>query len=243
MKPQQEKPARFDDYAGNYAELIKDPIREKFAADNHFFFERKLQVIRRYFHKAGVVTETLDWLDIGCGRGDMLRAGLPFFRSATGCDPSNGMLQACTDLQVRIQESPGKLPFDDAVFDFLTAVCVYHHVPVQDRPGLTTEALRVLKPGGKFCVVEHNPWNIATRVIVSRTPVDAEANLLKPAETRSLLSDAGTRVLATRFFLLFPEMIYPYFRYVEEGLANVPLGGQYAVFAEKPGRPPAYTIP
>jgi SAM-dependent methyltransferase len=234
MKPQQEKPTTFDDYAGNYAELIRDPIREKFAESSRFFFERKIQVILGFFHKAGIRPETLDWLDIGCGQGDMLRAGESFFKSAAGCDPSKGMLQACTGLRVRSQESLENLPFDNASFDFLTAVCVYHHVPVDARPRLAIEALRVLRPGGTFCIIEHNPWNIATRVIVSRTPVDADANLLRPRETRRLLSNAGAGVLATRYFLLVPQMIYSYFRPIEEGLEPLPLGGQYAVFAQKP---------
>jgi SAM-dependent methyltransferase len=234
MKPRQEKPTAFDDFAGNYAELIKDPIRDKFAATSDFFFERKIQVILRFFRKAGIQPEKLDWLDIGCGQGNMLRAGLPFFKSAAGCDPSKGMLQACTGLKVRAQESLDKLPFADASFDFITTVCVYHHVPYAERRRLTIESLRVLKPAGTFCIIEHNPWNIGTRVIVSRTPVDADAKLLNPPETRRLLAQAGTRILGTRYFLLFPQTIYSCFGPVEVALQSVPLGGQYAVFAEKP---------
>jgi SAM-dependent methyltransferase len=234
MKPHEKKPTAFDGYAGNYAELIKDPIRDRFAAGSAFFFQRKMDVIRDFFGKAGIRAETLDWLDIGCGQGDMLRLGVPFFRSAAGCDPSKGMLQACTGLAVRAQESLEKLPFEDASFDFLTAVCVYHHVPCDERPRLTMEALRVLRPGGTFCIIEHNPWNVATRVIVSRTPVDADANLLRPSETRRLLSQAGTQIVGTRYFLLLPERVYKYIGAIEAVLEMVPVGGQYAVFAEKP---------
>jgi SAM-dependent methyltransferase len=231
MKPQQEKPTGFDDFAGNYAELIKDPIRDAFTASSDFFFERKIQVVRAFFRNAGIQPESLDWLDIGCGQGDMLRAGLPFFKSAAGCDPSEGMLECCAGLNVRTQESLDKLPFDDAAFDFVTAVCVYHHVPYEDRLRLTKEALRVLKPGGTFCIIEHNPWNVATRIIVSRTPVDADAKLLSPPETRRLLSQAGTRILGTRYFLLFPQKVYSHLSSIEGALQGVPLGGQYAVFA------------
>jgi SAM-dependent methyltransferase len=233
MKSQQEKPTTFDNYAGNYAELIRDPIREKFADNSRFFFERKIQVIRRFFEQLRIPLETMDWLDVGCGQGDMLRVGKPFFKSATGCDPSKGMLESCTGLQVRVQESLDKLPFDGAAFDFVTAVCVYHHVSYDARPRLTREVLRVLKPGGIFCVIEHNPWNIATRVIVSRTPVDADANLLSPRETRRMLSAVGSKVRATRYFLLFPESLYLHVSAIEEMLSLVPLGGQYSVFAQK----------
>src|SRR6266700_382411 len=126
MKPPQEKPTTFDDYAADYAASIHDPIRDKFARGNRFFFERKIQVICACFKRLGVSTQSLDWLDIGCGQGDLLRLGRRHFKSAAGCDPSQGMLKACRDLNVRHQRWLESLPFDDASFDFLTAVCVYH---------------------------------------------------------------------------------------------------------------------
>jgi len=233
MKRQQEEHTAFDRYASDYAALLRDPIREKFASGNRFFFERKIQVICRFFKNVGIEPENLDWLDVGCGQGDMLRVGKPFFRSAAGCDPSEGMLQACADLNVRKQESSEKLPFDDGNFDFLTAVCVYHHVPYGDRPRLTKEALRVLKPGGILCIIEHNPWNIVTRIIVSRTPVDADANLLSAGETRRVLSNTGMEILRTDYFLLFPERIHRYVAPIEDGLCRFALGGQYSVFARR----------
>ena len=233
MDLQEKKPSGFDDFAGDYEKLIRDPIRETFATSSRFFFQRKIEVIRRFFRRAGIASEKLDWLDIGCGQGDLLRVGVPYFRSATGCDPSKGMLEACKDLQVREQEFLKKLPFDDASFDFLTAVCVYHHVPQQERQQLTEEALRVLRPSGIFCIIEHNPWNVMTRIIVSRTPVDADAHLLSARKSRRLLSAAGTKILTTRYFLLFPEALHSYFGVIEQSVASIPLGGQYSVFAQK----------
>ena len=233
MKPQQEKPTTFDRFAGDYPALLHDPIREKFATTNRFFFERKVQVTRRFFRRIGIESQELDWLDVGCGQGDMLRVGQPWFKSATGCDPSEGMLRACTDLEVRKQESLEKLPFGDATFDFLTAVCVYHHVPLQHRLPFTREALRLVKPGGIFCVIEHNPWNPATRIIVSRSPIDADANLLSSRETRRLLSAGGAEVLGAKYFLLFPETIHRYVSAIEDSLEALPIGGQYSVFAKK----------
>jgi hypothetical protein len=40
------------------------------------------------------------------------------------------------------------------------------------------EIQRVLRPGGVFSLIEHNPLNPVTRLIVSRTPVDGNAKLL-----------------------------------------------------------------
>jgi SAM-dependent methyltransferase len=232
MKPNQEKPATFDEYADDYAALIHDPIRDKFAAGGAFFFERKLQIIRAFFRRRGVNMKTLAWLDIGCGQGDLLRMGRNDFKSAAGCDPSQGMLKTAADLEVRQQLSLEALPFDDGSFDFVTAVCVYHHVPLQRRPLLTAEALRILKPQGVFCIIEHNPLNPITRLIVARTPVDAGARLLSSGETRQLMSSAGSKVLETRHFLLFPERLR-FALPIEDAFAAIPLGGQYAVFTQR----------
>jgi SAM-dependent methyltransferase len=230
MDPQPEKPPAFDDYASDYAALIRDPLREKFADGNQFFFQRKVEVILAFFRRTGIRTENADWVDIGCGQGDLLRAGSRYFKSAAGCDPSKGMLKACNDLDVRHQTSMDSLPFADRSKDFVTAVCVYHHVPLDRRQVLTAEAARVLKPGGAFCIIEHNPWNPMTRLIVSRTPVDADARLLAAREAASLLSSAGLAFVETQFFLLFPERLHRFTRPLEDALRRLPLGGQYAVF-------------
>ena len=101
------------------------------------------------------------------------------------------------------------------------------------RIPLVCEALRLLKPGGIFCNVEHNPLNPVTRLIVSRTPVDADAQLLRARESQELVREAGARVLGTQYFLLFPELIHKYAAVIEDWLTFVPAGGQYAVFAQR----------
>jgi ubiquinone/menaquinone biosynthesis C-methylase UbiE len=232
MNPQQEKPSTFDNYADDYAALIRDPIRDRFAAGSRFFFERKIQVICDFFNSAEIDTRGLSWLDVGCGQGDLLRIGRQCFKSSAGCDPSHGMLKSCADLDVRHQPALESLPYEDRSFDFVSAVCVYHHVPVDRRTLLTAEAFRVLKPNGTFCIIEHNPYNPVTRLIVSRTPVDADARLLTTREAKRLLSTSISRVLRSRYFLLFPERLR-FLTPIENGLQAVPLGGQYAVFAQR----------
>ena len=231
MSKQPENPTEFDSYADRYAELIRDPLREKFSASDRFFAERKIQVIRKFYERRGVDTRKLRWLDVGCGQGDLLRLGKPHFGAATGTDPSSKMLESCADLDVRLQPSPGHLPFEDRSFDFITAVCVYHHVPEEQRPAFTGEILRLLKPGGIFCVIEHNPINPVTRLIVSRTPVDADAHLLTAGQTRNLLSSAGCSILDTQYFLFLPQRIHQYLGPLEDRLGRVPLGGQYCMMS------------
>jgi SAM-dependent methyltransferase len=223
----------FDAYARDYRQLIRDPIRDRFAPEGRFFAERKIKVLRDFYRTRGVDTRRVRWLDIGCGQGDLLSIGHSYFAAAAGCDPSAAMLAVCDGLDVRRQASESELPFDSASFDLITAVCVYHHVGVEERVSLTCEVLRVLRPGGIFAIIEHNPWNPATRLIVSRTPVDANAKLLSASAALKLMVGAGAKPVGTRFFLYFPERIYRYLAEVENALMWLPLGGQYSVFGTR----------
>jgi len=231
MSNRQKPPAEFDGFADDYQALLRDPLREKFTRDNEFFFERKLEVIQEFFDRAHLNTRELKWLDVGCGRGDLLRSGSHRFGGVAGCDPSERMLQSCHGFDVRHQVSEERLPFDDSTFDFITAVCVYHHVPKPRRAALTLEMKRLLGPRGVICIIEHNPFNPVTRLIVSRSPIDADAQLLRPAEAKKLLAETGVEVVRSVYFLLFPQRLYRRFAYVERSLSATPLGGQYAVFA------------
>lgn len=225
----------FDRYSPSYEELLKDPLRDRFVAgDSRFFHERKRDLVRQQFRKAKVDTASLAYLDLGCGKGELASLLRNDFGRVVGCDPSAGMLSFAEGIETRVQDNPATIPFGPAEFDFVTAVCVYHHVPPAGRLALTKEVGRVLKPGGIFAIVEHNPFNPITRKIVSRTPVDADAILLKPAETVSWLRQGAFKPGSPQFFLYFPEPIYRAGgRVLEPLLKALPLGGQYAVFAVK----------
>jgi SAM-dependent methyltransferase len=223
----------FDQYAEDYEALQNDPIRHSFSKDGTFFHERKWRLIRAFFESLGRDLRSISWLDIGCGKGELLRLGRSEVASVSGCDVSEGMLKLCPDIPSRPMPDPVSLPFPDESFDFLTAVCVYHHVAREERAALTREAARVLRRDGIFAVIEHNPFNPATRLIVGRLPMDRNAILLSAGETGRLLQDAGLRSLDTTYFLYLPEGAYRIFPALETALKRFPLGGQYAVFGQK----------
>jgi SAM-dependent methyltransferase len=223
----------FDRLAGDYEKLLDDPVRQYFAPGLAFFVTRKIDMLREFAARHGLDTQKATWLDVGCGKGELLRAGAPMFGRAIGCDVSLGMLEDCRGLDVVPQPDPDRLPFDDASVDWVTAVCIYHHVEPHNRPGLTADVHRVLKPGGVFALIEHNPLNPATRLIVSRTPIDQHAMLLSGATARRLLSEAELAVADTRYFLYVPERLFRWAGFIERSLGRVPLGGQYVVFGRK----------
>ena len=223
----------FDRYAASYGELLDDPLRNRFAKDPLHFHRRKWLLMRGFLRRSGIDPRTKRWLDVGCGRGELLELAGDQFATCVGCDPSTGMLSGDRSVKVIKQLSPVKLPFADRSMDLVTAVCIYHHVHGDDRRLLMEEMVRVLTPGGLCLIFEHNPWNPMTRAIVARCPVDLDAELLTATQTRQLLEASGFRVVSTDYFLFLPESSFERFSRAENILRKVPVGGQYCVAAEK----------
>jgi SAM-dependent methyltransferase len=229
------RPPRFDELSSSYEELLRDPLRDRFTGqESMFFHRRKSELIQRFFLRRKLETSGLRHLDVGCGKGELLNLLQADFAHSAGCDVSADMMSEITGIETRVQTAPLKIPFEDGTFDLVTAVCVYHHVPVAERGTLTSELRRVLRPGGIFCMIEHNPRNPVTRLIVSRTPVDADAILLEAAEARKLIAGGGLLTVEQAYFLYFPQSLYGYLGRMEGLLAKVPFGGQYAVFGQRP---------
>lgn len=231
MQNNEEQSPEFDRYASSYAELLDDPVRNRFTRDPLHFHRRKWILIQRLLKRVGVRSESLTWLDVGCGRGELLELAGKYFAEAIGCDPSCKMLPQSSSFSTHVQRSLIELPFDHCSIDIVTAVCVFHHIHGTDRGLLLDEIRRVLRPGGLLCMIEHNPWNPVTRLIVKRCPVDVDAELLSAGETGRLLNSAGFRPLALDYFLYLPEKIFSKFSAVERLLTKVPLGGQYALLS------------
>lgn len=219
----------FDRYASSYDDLLADPARDHFAQDPLHFHKRKWILMQRLLKRAGADASSLRWLDVGCGRGELLGLAGGHFARALGCDPSAAMLPSRGPFSVVQQRSLIELPFETASVDFVTAICVFHHVHGEARTKLIGEIRRVLTPGGLCCVIEHNPWNPVTRGIVRRCPVDVDAELLTARVARSLLHAADFFSLTTNYFLFLPESLFSRWSLLENALDSIPFGGQYAV--------------
>ncbi|WP_243305003.1 class I SAM-dependent methyltransferase [Geothrix oryzisoli] len=230
----EDKNREFDGFAGQYRELLKDPIREAFTKDSGFFAERKRQVFAAFFARQGMDPHRMRWLDVGCGQGELMSMAQADFAGSAGCDPSAEMLARAGNPNVRVQRTPTSIPYPDESFEFVSAVCVYHHVLPADRDALTRDIFRVLVPGGIFAMVEHNPLNPVTQIIVRRCPVDADAQLLLGRLARRLMHRQGFRNMGMDFFLFLPQGLTRRFPWVEKMLRKFPMGGQYCSFGFKP---------
>ncbi len=97
------------------------------------------------------------FLEIGCGVGRVGRVLAPFVKEWIGCDVSANMLGIARRRllglsNVRLQEVSGYdlQPIKDNSIDAVYTTVVFMHLEEWDRYNYVLEALRVLKPGGRF---------------------------------------------------------------------------------------------
>jgi ubiquinone/menaquinone biosynthesis C-methylase UbiE len=176
---------------------------------------------------------TLDALDVGCGIGITDRHLRGRFGSLTGTDVLEAALETAEreNPDVRyVRAERDRLPFEDATFDLVFASSVVQVVPIADRRGLVSELARVTRRDGLAVVIEHNPYNPATHLVVRRFR-SAEPILMLPArKTKRLLRSGGLVPVESGFFLLAPSR-RARLLWVERRLSRWPLAAQYYVAA------------
>ncbi len=99
----------------------------------------------------------LDMLDIGCGNGALLNALHDRLTTGTGVDESAGIIERArlkntgiSNLKFEKINGP-VLPFADASFDVVTSLMSFRYL---DWDPLLKEIKRVMKPGGKFLIID-----------------------------------------------------------------------------------------
>jgi SAM-dependent methyltransferase len=231
-------PARtdFDEYEDSYREEVEESI--SFAGGNlDHFTAAKADVL---VDLAGTVVgppESLSFLDLGCGPGETDAFLEGRVAALTGVDVAAKAVESARArnpwAEYRHVEAGAELPFASGSFDVCFAICVFHHVPVGERPALVAEMSRVCKPGGLVALFEHNPYNPLTRRAVSRCVFDEDAELLRRGETAALLREAGLDTVSGRYIVFFTRSS-PLRGWIERRLGWLPLGAQYAVAGRRP---------
>ena len=222
--------AQFDEYRTTYdAEL--SAATGFIQPDHTVFAESKANRIAEAAERhLGDVSRVVA-LDVGCGAGLVDSFLVSRVGELVGVDVSEGILKeaARRNPSVRYCSYPGgELPFDDASFDLVFATAVLHHVHGGDRPAFLRELRRVARPEGLIVVVEHNPLNPFSRLVVRRCVFDRDVALLRPKEVGALFEAAGIRLAERRFITFFPWRGRLFDR-AERRLGSLPLGAQYLV--------------
>ncbi|MCF8533680.1 MAG: class I SAM-dependent methyltransferase [Reyranella sp.] len=236
------EPAEFDDYAAEYAGGLDNPVKRIMGNSPDQFIAVKTRWLMR--REPVLSAGGLAMLDYGCGVGSLMRVLAESGGRAdfTGCDISTGMLrQVEKRWPARLGAPPAlasqqgaRTPFADGQFDVVTVSAVLHHVPVAERPAVYAELGRVLKPGGRLYVFEHNPRNPLVRYVIARTAIDRNAILLDATEVQHGLLNAARYDLDLDYLMFMPPGL-ALLRPVDRALAWLPLGAQYVVAARKLG--------
>jgi len=233
--------AEFDKHAASYDGGLDNPIKRLMGNSPDQFIAVKARWLLR--REKELRDGALSLLDYGCGAGDLMRvlAGLGARAAFSGCDVSTGMLAEAAKrwpggrgpAPSLAAQDGARTPFADGQFDIATVSAVLHHVPIAERPAVYAELGRVLKPGGRLYVFEHNPRNPLVRHVIARTLIDENAILLDANEVQSGLLDSARYEVETDYLMFMPPGI-KFLRSIDRALAWLPLGAQYAVAARKP---------
>jgi ubiquinone/menaquinone biosynthesis C-methylase UbiE len=128
-------------------------------------------------------------LDLGCGTGSLaiLIKQSHVLSQVYGLDADPQILDIARSkarkAQTKITLEQGlayQLPFPDAWFDRVLTSLVFHHLTTQQKKEALDEVYRVLRPGGKFAILDlgvpHDMYSWLVSQVVRRTE-QAEANI------------------------------------------------------------------
>lgn len=201
------------------------------------------QRIQHFASKVNFDRETV-LLDYGCGTGNYLHEIQKRFGCrCCGVEPSDGMRAAALTKNATLDIRSGdhrQIPFDDSTFDFAYMTDVIHHVP--DLPAMFSQLSRVIKTGGRLCIVTQSHAQIegrfynryfpsvagnekqrypdVPRIVETATQngfTDKDAEILHGSPT-ALVSDAFIRNVEERNFSMFRTLDEQEF---SEGLEKV----------------------
>lgn len=227
--------AEFDKFADEYRAMHAASIRLS-GEEPEYFAEYKVADIAAQLAREHAAARTA--LDFGAGVG----YSVPFFARhlpatrVTCLDVSRKSLDvgaARHGAAAEFRHFDGRqIPYPDGTFDVALASCVFHHIPHAEHVALLAEIRRVLAPGGRLFVFEHNPLNPLTRHAVNTCKFDEHAELVLAPTMKSRVRAAGFVTAAVRYRIFFPHALRG-LRPLEAQLTWLPLGAQYYVLAHK----------
>jgi SAM-dependent methyltransferase len=227
---------KFDSYANDYEKQLNESLRA--SGESSEYFARHKAVWLRRNAPAEAMGRILDY---GCGIGLATRHLAEFFPASVvhGFDLSENSLEraarrcdeALVDRKAKVVffSDPGRLEGDHTL---ILLANVLHHVPPPERDKLLRGVARLLAPGGRLLVWEHNPLNPLTRRVVASLPFDDDAILLPLGETSSRLRGVGLSLERRDYVFFFPRFLKG-LRFLEPWMRRLPLGAQYAVLAKR----------
>jgi SAM-dependent methyltransferase len=226
--------SEFDRYAAQYTELHRASIAAS-GEEPAYFSRYKARYMARAVGRAKAES-ALRILDFGCGVGNSMPPLRDAFPRAELCgvDPSTESIRLAGEQHAGVAQFKANdgqvIPHPGHSFDLVQVACVLHHIPPAERVHWMQEIHRVLRPGGRVFVFEHNVLNPLTLKAVRDCPFDEDAILLPRRELLGLAVAAGFNHVRNRYIVFFPAAL-SLLRPLEPVFGHVPLGAQYVVCA------------
>ncbi len=136
-------------------------------------------------------------LDFGCGTGNYANTiNKHSVAQVYGVEPSDGMREKAKAKNPNIVFVKGNhecIPFEDNYFDFIYMTDVIHHIP--DIGLMFTEIARVLKKGGKICIVTESHNQIDNRFYVKYFPSTAIVDKERYPDIDEIINEAKSHSL------------------------------------------------
>jgi len=233
MKTPETKP-EFDSYAQNYDQALQQGLSVSGEA-KEYFAEGRVAFLQKCLSKIKYQPQRV--LDFGCGTGTSVPIlhAIPDVTFAQGIDLSAESIALAEKMHSQDNRRFCTLADyqPDGSFDLVFCNGVFHHIPLDQRAKAIETVYQSLKPGGIFALWENNPWNPATRYVMSRIPFDKDAITLTPPESRKITQAGRFTILRTDFLFIFPRLL-KWFRPLEQLVSSWPVGTQYQVLCRKP---------
>jgi trans-aconitate methyltransferase len=224
---------QFDQYTTSYEEELAKSLAAS-GESRDYFAAGRVAWLAKCLDKLGVKANRV--LDFGCGDGlttPMLLRELGA-TTAIGTDVSTGTIGEALKRHAVDGVTYAVLSDWKPAADIDVAYCngVFHHIVPAERDEAVATVHASLEPGGLFSLWENNPWNPATRYVMSRCAFDEDAITLTPPEARRLLEKNGFEIVRTDYRFIFPRSLR-FMRWFENFVYFTPLGTQYQVLARK----------
>jgi SAM-dependent methyltransferase len=226
--------AEFDRFAETYEAVHRDNIRLS-GEDPDYFARYKIEAVAKQWAKDGLAAPKAI-LDFGTGVGNALPHLAEHFAGAriTGVDVSSGSLDVAARRYPGVAEltfyDGQTLPMASGSQDLVFSSCVFHHIDAAAHVALLSELKRVLAPGGRLIIFEHNPINPVTQYIVATCPFDEDAVLIGAGDFKARQRQAGLRHVRAVYTGFFPNALKA-LRPLERLLGWLPVGAQYYTVA------------
>ena len=225
----------FDHYAESYDADLDNALAVT-GSSKDYFAQKRVEWLGHCLKLLGVQPQSA--MDYGCGNGSTT----PLMLSTLGASHALGVdVSPRIIAKAREEHETSNIRFatlaeaaPSGSLDLAYCNGVFHHIEKSQRAGALDFVSRSLRAGGLFSVWENNPWNPATRYVMSRCAFDKDAQMLSVIELRKLLRDSGFTVIRSDFLFIFPQFLRS-LRPLERLVCKLPVGAQYQVLARKTG--------